>query len=314
MAAASVRGDAVSYPLVIYAMEGMGDAVFQRPLVRYYAERRGTVYLRTSWPELFKDIPGIRFIHPESTDLRTQNINAARRPDSFWARPPLTAERIRARYALTTPGETILSELKRCYGVPGAAPMKMDLPDFGHPPVRYKRYAVIRPVTLRKEWLNPARSPRPEYIAQAADILHAQGYRVVSVAHVEAEKNQEWLEGPEPFADRAYHQGELDVRQLGALVQHADVVVGGVGWIVPFSIAARTPAVFIAGGQGGYNAPGIVTDRRHMDLTRIRWVMPDRYCADCKKRLHACRKEISSFEEKFTAALHGVTSPREAVA
>lgn len=298
----------MTYPLVIYAMEGMGDAVYQRPLVRYHAERRGTVYLRTSWPEIFEDIPGVRFIRPDSTDLRTQTLNIGRRPDAFWARPPLTAERIRARYALTKPGETILAELKRCYGVPGAAPLTMDLPDFGHPPVRYKRYAVIRPVTLRKEWLNSARAPKPEYVAQAADILHAQGYRVVSVASLEPERNQEWLEGTAPFADREFLHGELDVTQLGALVQNAAVVVGGVGWIVPFSVAAHTPAVFIAGGQGGYNAPGIVTDRRHMDLSRVGWTMPDRYCADCRMRLHACDKAIADFGDRFTAELERVTA------
>lgn len=306
-----VRNPAI-YPLVIYAMDGMGDSIYQRPLVRYHAEQRKQLYLRTSWPEFFEDIPGVRFIYPDSIDLRTQKKNIERKPAEFWVKPPLTAERIRARYALASPADTVLSELMRCYDVPGAAPIKLDLPDFGNPPVRFTKYAVVRPVSHRKEWLNTARSPDPIYVARAAELLQEAGYRVVTVADVEPEKNQEWIEKPVPVADREFLHGELEVKKLMALIQGASVVVGGVGWIVPASVAARVPAVFIGGGQGAYNAPEVVLGSN--GHRRIRWVLPDRYCRGCKARLHACPKAISDFDARFLAALAAATEPAEAAA
>ncbi|GMV06725.1 MAG: hypothetical protein AMXMBFR53_30000 [Gemmatimonadota bacterium] len=294
------------YPLLIYAMHGLGDSIYQRAMVRWHAERRGEVFLHTSWPEFFEDIPGLRFIRPGlEVDLRAQRKNIERRPEETWSKEPANAQRIRARYALTNPGESIVEELMRSYGIPGSARLPMDLPDFGPSPVRFKRYAVVRPVTHRKEWLNTARSPDPRHIARAAELLQDAGYRVVTVADVEPVKNQEWIEGPEPVADRRFHGGELEVAQLMALLQNASVVVGGVGFVVPAVLAAHVPAVIVAGGQGAYNAPEIVCGPR-VDSRHVRWVLPDAYCR-CRHRLHACPKRVTDFDAKFAAALAQAT-------
>ncbi|HEX6941043.1 MAG TPA: hypothetical protein VF158_16620, partial [Longimicrobiales bacterium] len=163
--------------------------------------------------------------------------------------------------------------------------------------------AVIRPVTTRREWRNNARAPRPEYVAEAARMLRAEGYHVVAVADIEPP--HEWLEGEMPEADLYRVKGELDTPQLLALVQNAAVVVGGVGWIVPAAIAARTPAVILGGGMGGHNAPELLIDPR-MDASRIRWLIPDRYCR-CRDRAHACPKTITDFDARFRAALDEAT-------
>lgn len=288
--------------MLILGMGGLGDGVFQRPFVRAQSEVR-PVYITTPWPELYADLPNVHPVKPWSMDLRTQQKNIARH--RVWANTPHPHIRRSFSYSLRKPG-TILQEMETMVGLEGR-PFIFDLPDFGPSPVNTRKpIAVIRPVTIRAEWQNTARAPLPEYIAQAALLLRAQGFHVVNVADIDPPN--EWLVGEMPEADEHYTAGELAPKALLALMQHAAVVVGGVGFIVPAAIAQHVPLIVIGGGQGGHNAPKRITDQR-MDLSRTRFVMPDRYC-DCVGRTHDCAKEISAFDAKFLAALAEVTCSR----
>lgn len=296
-------------PLVVVAMGGIGDSIYQRPFVRALAAEHGEVWLSTPWPELFRDIGGLRFVKPERMGLRTQQKNIERQA-GIWVDPPANAMTLVLRYKLKEPKRTILQELEGQVPL-DAGLLRFDLPDFGPPPVELGRpYAVVRPVTSRREWLNPARNPRPEYVTEAARLLRAEGYAVVCVADVDG-KN-EWLDLPLPIADRYLLRGELGPAELMALVQHASVAVGGVGWIVPAALAAGTPLICIGGGQGGYNAPEILTDPR-LDLSRARFLLPEHYCR-CTERFHDCPKEISEFELQFRVVLGVVTAEELMVA
>lgn len=303
-----------THPIVVHCMEGMGDTIFQRPLIRQLiAENPGTpVYVASSWPELLEDIPHAGFVYPARTTLRTQRKNSARQDRTRWVKPPSPHKHCRPRYMLASAKidrQTIMAELARSMNLRADAPLTLDLPDFGPSPVA-GRYALVRPVTHRREWLNSARSPRPEYVVRAAELLRAAGYQIVSVADVDG--SLEWLEEPAPVADVRFHHGELGIRELMALTQHAGVVVGGVGWIMPAGVAAKVPTVIIGGGNGEHNAPWIITDPR-MDLSRYRHLLPDPYC-ECARREHACTKEIPDFDAQFAQALAEVTAPMEAAA
>lgn len=293
-------------PLFIRAMLGLGDGVYQRPFIRAQAESRA-VYVTTAFPELYADLPAVHPVAPHRS-LRTQAKNAARH--SSWAAVPKLHERRFFTYSLRRPG-SILSELEKLVGLDGR-PFRFDLPDCGESPVQTARpVAVLRPVTTRAEWSNTARAPLPEYITQAAVVLRAAGFHVVAVADVDPP--HEWLEGELPAADEYYLRGELLPRQLLALIQHAAVVVGGSGFIVPVAIAAGTPLVVISGGQGGHNAPERLTDPR-MDLSRTRFVMPDRFCMCVKKAGRCCDKRIAAFPQRFRHALMAVTAAARAEA
>lgn len=265
---------------LIHGMQGLGDSIYGRAFVK---SLRGLVYLKTPWPQLFADMPNVLPVNP-GTDLRTQAKNAAR--FDGWHEMP-KGETRRIRYG----SKPIFHGLELAYNV---APSEMDLPCFGASPVS-GRYVVVRPATVRSEWRADSRNPLPEYIAEAADIARAMGYTVVSVADLCSE---EWLVGDPPKADIQYHAGELSLEQMLALVQHSSAVIGGVGWIVPACIAAKVPAWIICGGNGGYNAPERITDKR-MDTSRIGWAIPDNYCR-CAEALHNCDKRISNHAEKFT--------------
>jgi len=147
---------------------------------------------------------------------------------------------------------------------------------------------VVRPVTVRMEWRNEARNPNPEYINVLAAELMAT-HTVVAVADIDP--GHEWMLGKLPPAHRYFMFGELPVRELLALVRDADIVVGGVGWIVPAGLALKTRTFVVLGGHGGHNAPEKITDVR-LDLSRIGFAIPEAFCR-CTNMLHRCDKRIA---------------------
>lgn len=289
-------------PLVIRGMGGLGDNIYQRPFVRAQAEVRGDVWLKTPWPQLYRDLPAVRPV-PLECNLRTQDENMARVSDEVWHRPPMRAERMKVWYGLKEPSDTVLGEIESRVPLEGR-PFVFDLPDFGAPPVkpRSRPLAVLRPVVLRTEWPNPARNPRPDYLVEATRALNALGFYTVSVADIDGPK-EVYVDGPLP-AGRHFDEGELTVSELLALIQGADLCVGGPGFLVPAAIAADTPLVMIGGGLGGHNAPEKIMEER-MGLERVRTLLPDPYCR-CQNRKHRCPKRIPDFRDRFEAAVEAV--------
>jgi ADP-heptose:LPS heptosyltransferase len=177
-----------------------------------------------------------------------------------------------------------------------------DLPDFELPMRRLEginsaKYAVIRPATVRKEWMAASRNPKPEYLAECAQILLDNGFDVISVADLE--DGAEWALNPLPPATIRFHKGELSIKELLGLVSHAKIVVGGIGWLTPAAIAYKVPAWFIFGGFGKYNAPSNLFDSGRMNLSKVGYAIPDNFCR-CSDGQHNCKKEIKDHAKKFT--------------
>ena len=280
--------------LKIIGMDGIGDCIYQRPFVRMQS-KRFDVSLRTAWPELYDDLP-IKFI-ASHTPLRTQRKNVERQVFTRWTRNQPSARTVQIRYgAADLAVRGIVESLALQYPRVSDAYI-MDLPDFGPCPITHRKpIALLRPTTLRKEWLNPARSPLPEYIQETVAILQSRGYMVVSVADVDYK--DEWFDGPEPTGvDVKFHRGELGISSLMALVQHSAVIVGGVGWIVPAAVAAGKPLFVIFGGRGKHNGPDKIFDAR-MDTRKVGWAMPDNFCM-CSEAEHDCDKTIANFAGVF---------------
>lgn len=289
-------------PLHVRGMGGLGDCVYARPLIRHFLDVRGELWLSTPYPELYEDLAGVYPVRWKDGGLRCQSKNMARHSGT-WVLPPKGAERVRLMYALGRLNQTIVAELEQ--GAQTAIHrFRFDLPDFGSLPIG-QRYAVVRPVSVRKEWRNTARNPDPRYVFAAAQSLIDAGFRVVCVGDIDGEN--ETLEGTIPPAHDYWTGGELTTRELFALVANASVVVGGVGWIVPTCLAYRTPCVVIGGGLGSHNSPDLIVDRR-MNRDRISFVLPEPYC-HCRDPRHACPKTIPDFAERFADALEHVLRP-----
>ncbi|HBO6772061.1 TPA: hypothetical protein L4844_004217 [Pseudomonas aeruginosa] len=266
--------------MLIRSMQGLGDSIFCRAFLKKYPGS----FVETPWPQILKDLD-VKCVRP-TTQLRTQLRNIQR--DHAW-HAPVGGPQLRIAYGR----DPIIQGLRKAFR---CEPGEFDLPDFGPSPVE-GRYALVRPATVRAEWRADSRNPLPEYIASAAAEMRHRGYKVVSVADLEPGK--EWALDPLPPADIHFHKGELPVEQLLALLQHAAAVIGGIGWIVPAAIAAKVPAWIICGGQGGYNSPEHITDKC-MDLSRITFAVPDRFCR-CTLKEHNCDKRITDYDRKFAA-------------
>jgi hypothetical protein len=268
-------------------MWGLGDNIFSRPFVRAAAAQY-EVHLETPWPELYADLD-IKFVRG-MRNLRTQQKNMVRQSVDLWSPPPPRVREVKVSY-FDLASRSIIHSLECRWAALKVTfdPALFDLPDMGPSPViSDKPIAVIRPVTVRTEWRNEARNPRPEYVAEIAAELMAT-HTVVAVADLAP--GQEWTVGNLPPAHWNFLHGELSVRELLALVRDADIVVGGVGWIVPAGLALKVKTFVVLGGHGGHNAPLKITDPR-LDLSRIGFAVPEKFCR-CTNMLHDCDKRIA---------------------
>jgi len=267
--------------MIINSMLGLGDNIYQRAFIKHIKQ---DVWLTTPWPEIYQDMPHVHFM-PSGTKLRTQAKNELTQDKSIYSAPKNAKNIGRVSY-----GERgIFAGMRAFFRV---NPAQMDLPDYGKPVVDGK-YIVVRTVTVRAEWVAATRNPLPEYVSKAVDAARQKGYKIVSVADLEDGK--EWAVGELPYADIRYHNGELTVTQLLALIQHASGVIGGIGWILPACIAYQTRLLCICGGQGGYNHPDKITDKSQ-NLKRVTFAVPDNFCM-CKQKEHNCDKSISKIDQ-----------------
>jgi hypothetical protein len=277
---------------------GLGDNIFGRAFIKELAKVHA-LYLETPWPEVYSDLD-LQFVRGQR-NLRTQLKNIARQPPTRWVQAPRSAVRTVNYSGRELPAMNIPRALARCFGCQ-ANWAAWDLPDWGLlcPVKSDLPIAVIRPVTLRHEWFNSARNPKPEYICELARELMAT-HTVVSVADIDC---SEYLVGPEPPCHVKFHRGELGVEHLLTLVRHADMVIGGVGWIVPASIALKVRCFVVLGGHGAHNSPTVVTDSA-MDLSRIAFAKPEKFC-QCSNMRHDCDKTIPDLQQQFRNFCIGV--------
>lgn len=266
--------------MLINGMQGLGDNIYQRAFI---ARFNRPVQLVTPWPQIYADLPHVSCV-ASSTRLRTQAKNVE--SVQSWSRRRVGGPVINVRYG----AGGILPGMASCFGF---EPGELSLPPVGERLIT-ERYVLVRPVTLRSEWRADSRNPLPEYVAQAAQAFAERGYTVVSVADLA--DGAEWALEPLPQAHRRYHSGQLSVMHLLNLVAHADAVIGGIGWIVPAALAVKVPAWIVCGGQGGYNAPELITPRGH----HLNFVVPDNFCR-CHARDHSCNKGISDYEHQLAS-------------
>lgn len=270
-------------------MRGLGDNIYQRAFLKRFKECEA-VYLETPWPQLYEDMPWVKPVR-SNTDLRTQKKNVNHIPDSIWHKTDM-----RAAKTISYGGSPIIAGMTAAFGV---SPDTFDLPPLKHyiPPyhagIDTREYALIRPVTIRSEWRADSRNCMPQYIAECSEVLYNHNLTIIRVADIAS--GSEWAVEPLPYADLAFDHGELSVMQLLALVAHARVVVGPIGWIVPACIASKTPAWIICGGQGGYNAPSRICPRT---ATWVEFAIPDNFCG-CRLKMHECDKRITGHVERF---------------
>ena len=265
-------------------MQGLGDNIYQRAFVKQLS-RSYDVYLETSWPQLYADLP-IHVVRP-NTRLRTQAKNIAR-CGAAWAGHPTHHQRRVSYVNAFRHGRSIINGMEETLGI-ALDPADFDLPPLPPPPITTdKPIAFVRPVTARKEWLNLARNPEPQYLADVVEYFRPT-HHIVTVADIAPP--DEWLIGSPIKANTEFIRGELKVMDMLALLAASDIVLGGVGFIVPASIALKRNCFVILGGNGAHAAPSRILDQRRLDCSRIGFATPKDFCP-CANMRHSCNKAI----------------------
>ncbi len=297
-------------PFIIFrSFTGLGDTFYMRPIVRKIVEREGMIYFVNPWPQLFWDQPKVKVLQPESVSFRTQKENINRVPSEMWAGKftgglsklleyddgDFKAGKtiIQAFLDRGGPAKTKLTEKDFRFEVPRSwiEDWMYDLP---------RPLGIVHPPTIRKEWENPSRNPKPEHIQEL--VGSAPWINWISVAWTK--EKEEWFEGP-PLKGiyKSFDRGELSTESLIALVSIADFVVTGPCFLLPMGAATGTPIFTVFGGSV---PPEILIDP--IMGQHVSYIAPDPFC-DCLAQGHECKKDIGTerLSRKFTSFLSRIS-------
>jgi len=291
---------------------GFGDNFYQRPLIRHLAQRYREVYVRTCLPEAYWDIPGVRFIQPGLMHLRTQLNHIQKYHLTSYSIPPAGSARLdwsafTPLYGGVGPSGAIQRNTPRELSNAECVRTKGELPeyDFSFPvkeewilaakkiiqelPLTGKKLCLVRPPTLRREWLASSRNPKMEYYQLLLDRF-GKDYFFLSLADLKP--GEEWIDGP-PLrgVDKEFHNGELPLTTIFGLVKLADMTLCYPGFLMLVAIAERTKCFCLFGGM---QKPEILLDRQ-MGLERFAYAAPDPFCF-CLNMTHDCHKELDKEE------------------
>jgi len=313
-------------PVLFSGPLGFGDNINLRIVIRHLARRHEIIYLSTTIPEAFWDFPNVRFVRPDPGHLRTQAKHLASFPPDFFSEIPKETPRMGWGLGYTPqkwprlsdgnvkqadfPGEEItVSEcIRRRAGIPREEfdftfPVRQKWIEAARSFVsgldlKGKKLCLVRPNTLRPEWLCPTRNPKTEHYQTLID-LYRDEYFFLSVADLEDGK--EWLDGEILGIDAILHRGEVPWSTLFGLIKISDMFITNPGWGMLAGIATRAKTFTIFGGE---LHPRYFVDE-HVGTQNFGYVAPDPFC-NCFKMEHACNKKIprsrliAAFEELRT--------------
>lgn len=271
-------------------MRGLGDGVYQRPIVRHLTTLHEELWIATPWPELYRDLR-VRFYHKPQTH-HTQIRNAIRNA-SVYETPP-EGEESRITYGMNISHQGIVGAMEAALGhTPHTFPYHLDLPP-GEPETDRRPYVLVNPVSVRKEWTDLSRNCLPGYIADAAHAARGWGFNTIGLG---AFNNMtEFCVYPPPPLDIDYTDGRLKISKLMALFRGAAGVICPVGFALPMALAAKVPVLCVWGGRGKYNNPKNLVDER-IDSSLLVNAIPDPHC-NCVQNDHDCQREIPDFEDR----------------
>ena len=279
---------------------GMGDNVMQFPLVRELAARFDAVYLTTPWPQLYWQLPNLRFVFPshENPELFgwthfRENIDA--QPPEMWIAPrhvPADAVRFywgsggnvvdgaNTRLSVTCPQVPLPARISSGIALRGewlrAARQWLDANVPGDRP------RVLMHVPMAPPGVELARDARFGSFAHIYDAFHD------AVAFFDAARIEPGICEPiGRLAMPVFSSFGPQVTTLWALVALADAVVASPCHMSDLAMAFLRPTLLLIGGS---LSAGRLYDPR-LDLSRLIAVEPEPFC-ECNLPYHDCHKTL----------------------
>ena len=286
--------------LLLRGMQGYGDCVHQRGLVRDL-KARWRVHLETSAPWVYHDLydDDFRVILPErETRLWTQAENRKREAARY---APRLKEYTSALQVWYRPDDvrrlgSVFAAMCLSTGTDAAtADFRMPVPALwreaaaawcrehgwnGRDPILATRPLIERP----GDWTGCC-ARNPDFAAYNALYLAIrEKFFVVSVAKLKP--NVEWQVGHAYAADAIAHHGELTFEMIAGLVDLATLCYGSPGYLIPLSQAVSRPVACVFGGYE--NGASFSAGSRFAPYLPIEPIEP----CNCFRHDHGCRKAI----------------------
>lgn len=300
-------------PLFIMGPYGYGDTIYLRSVVKHFIKAYSPIYIRTTLPEAFWDIDGIKFVRPNLNQLRSQRdhiLSLDKDKGHSWTTPPKDINRM--TWAEFVPGwkhqegsseavtinprgeESTTKFFANQFGIQGFDFSFMPKPEWlaaGRKlleslPIKGKRVCIVRPPTIHKGWACYTRNPKPEYIQKLVD-KYKDEYYFITIAN--NKKDMEWFEGGElKGIDKRYDYGELPITTVFAVIKLADLVITPPDLFSVLAISMRTKCFCVFGGCA---KPSVIFNE-NMGTENLECVTPEPFC-NCMRMVHDCNKEIA---------------------
>jgi hypothetical protein len=251
-------------PLVLNGMHGLGDNLHERAIVRELM-RAYEVWLKTSWPQLFWDMPALHLL-PLKSPIPWMQKNEIRTAALYGRTPPPPGAKLVSNGYLSRmrPGNRV-SVLQTMANVCG---VQLGEGDFRLPVAPAwdqkadallarlnpsKPLMIYRPLIAlhgpNRESARAKLARNPDFAAYHALVSRIRPlFFVVSLADL---GDAEALIGPQIEADAAYHNGELDLETVVALTARAELVFTSPCFLTVMAQAVSTPLICIFGGFEG---------------------------------------------------------------
>lgn len=281
----------------IAGMQGLGDNLHQRGIVRQLLRNDRTIWLETPWPCLYHDLVGPNLhLVSKDTELPVYAKNARREAQRYSDTPwPADVWPMKIWYSggdVRAAG-SVLGAMCRTMGADvDAADFRLPIPQSWAQQAQalIDQWQPDRPILLyrplvERSWWGGCVQRNPDHAAYAALLRSIRDrYFVVSVADLE--DGVEWIVGEPVQADVELHRGELEIETLAALTARAALVFTSPGFAVILAQAVGTPSCVVFGGYedslsfsaGARWAPYLGIDTRTP--------------CHCFSHTHACDKHI----------------------
>lgn len=291
--------------IYIRGMHGIGDNLHQRAVVKYYSKLHDTVYLETSWPQLYWDLPNVKFL-AKGTDLRTQRKNQDR-DASMYIEATEVPNNIDQRKVAYGPGMIRASSGSVVLAMLKTSRVPAHEADYSFQPkpewieqaeklitANGKPILVYRPLIVRTEWQAACVARNPDFKSYKGlfDLIRDK-YHVVSIADLV--DDVEWIVSDPIEADQEFHKGELSIELLAGLFGMASLVYCSPGFSTVLARSMELPVITVFGGYENSHSFGVGKG----PFLGIDTIKP----CDCFQHEHNCVKEID-FEKASEAILN----------
>lgn len=300
--------------VLIRSLRGMGDQIYLRPFLREWA-KKFEVWVDSSFPELFHDIPQVRVYqlggtmgNTESLFLRYHKECEGKHKLPFAPVDYSIKEFVTYSMNDLRSGKTILESFNK-FVVPEPFDFSLKVKDEWESEARKLltdgvhagNYLILKAPTLRKEWMCSSRSPRMDYYWPLVEKARKEGYKIVSMAYLQ--DGEEWFDGEfrDDLVDIKLH-GFLPLGTIIGLFSLSAGVISFPSFALPLCMAIQKKLFLI---YGGYVPHKHLVDKR-VNHKNIYAVEPSPFCF-CMDENHNCKKDIneSSISRKFERFLLG---------